>query len=85
MRKLFEVGLVLSFLAVAIGADSRIVAGEIQATEVMMESEGLQAIFFGQLLGGDSATALEFYESSRHAGDIVSVLARVRRLIKGLP
>ena len=54
------VGLLLNLVAAAIGTEPRIVAGEIQATEAMMESEGLQAIFLGQLLGGDNATTLSF-------------------------
>ena len=42
------------------GMQSRGLAGEIQATEVMMESQGLQAILLGQYLGPDSASTLSF-------------------------
>jgi hypothetical protein len=60
MRTLLKTGLLLNLLAVAVGTDARLLAGEIQATEVMMESEGLQAILLGQVLGGDDATTLSF-------------------------
>ncbi len=60
MRALLRFALVLSLLIFALGAHSLGLAGEIQATEVMMESQGLEAILLGQALGPDNSSTLSF-------------------------
>jgi hypothetical protein len=60
MRFAVTVVLLLTACSLAVGNSPRCAAGEILATEVMMESQGLQAIFIGQILRPDSSSTLSF-------------------------
>ena len=60
MRIIAKFWMVLCLCVFGADLHSRGFAGEIQATEVMMESQGLQAILLGQYLGPDNASPLSF-------------------------
>jgi hypothetical protein len=60
MHIVLRVVLLLNLCAFVTDIHSRALAGEIQATEVMMESQGLQAIFLGQYFGPDKTSPLSF-------------------------